>query len=319
VFYAILKLYARLAIKIYCRKIVINKPHLLQSKGPLLLAANHPNSFLDGIIITTLFENKVYSLARGDAFRNKKAARILKRLHLLPVYRSSEGAENLDQNYTTFSACRDVFLKKEIVLIFSEGYCKNEWHLRPLRKGTARLAISSWEKGIDLTVLPVAFNYSSFRTFGKNLHLHFGKPLDKDQITEQQTEGKQMLAFNRQLHHQLQELVYEIDPQDDEKQKRLLHAPQSLLKKLLLAIPASAGWLLHLLLYYPVRRITRLKFNNEFYDAVLISLLFLAYPFYLLLIGLILLFTMGWPAALLSILLLPFCAWACVQLKDQFD
>src|SRR5687768_13020608 len=162
VFYSLIKTYARLAIHLYCIKIVVNKKEMLRIKGPVLFAANHPNSFLDGIILSTLLDETLYSLTRGDVFQNKTISKILSRLKLLPVYRTSEGAQNLASNYTTFSSCHDIFKKKKIVLIFSEASSINEWHLRPLRKGTARLAFSSWQQGIHLTVIPLAFNYSSF-------------------------------------------------------------------------------------------------------------------------------------------------------------
>src|SRR5689334_1434347 len=113
---------------IHCRKVIINRPEVLKMEGPLLLACNHPNSFLDGVVLTTLFDHPVYSLARGDAFRKGLVDRILRRIRLLPVYRTSEGVENLEHNYTTFAACQDSFRKKGIVLIFSEGLCENEWH-----------------------------------------------------------------------------------------------------------------------------------------------------------------------------------------------
>ena len=137
---SLIKLYARFAIKIYCPRIVINKPELLNIDGPVLLAANHPNSFLDGMILTTLFRQPVYALARGDAFNHPLANKILRWLRQLPVYRTREGAENLSANYITFSACRKVFEKNGIVLIFSEAGCVNEWQLRPFKKrhGKAR-------------------------------------------------------------------------------------------------------------------------------------------------------------------------------------
>jgi 1-acyl-sn-glycerol-3-phosphate acyltransferase len=130
----------------------------------------------------------------------------------LPVYRTSEGVENLEHNYTTFEACQEVFKKNGIVMIFSEGRCINEWHLRPLKKGTARLAISTWLKEIDLTVVPVGFNYSSFRNFGKNVFINFGEPLDKQPVLEHVSDGKQFYYFNEQLRDQLEKLVYEIPP-----------------------------------------------------------------------------------------------------------
>ena len=78
---------------------------MLLQQGPLLIAANHPNSFLDAIILGSLFKTHVYSLARGDAFVGKFFTRILRSFKMLPVYRVSEGVENLEHNYTTFEAC----------------------------------------------------------------------------------------------------------------------------------------------------------------------------------------------------------------------
>ena len=138
---------------------------MLRKEGPLIIASNHPNSFLDAIILATLFKSPVYSLARGDAFAGKMITKILNSFNMLPVYRVSEGVENLEQNYTTFEACQDIFKKNGIILIFSEGRCINEWHLRPLKKGTARLALAAWQQNIPLEVLPLGINYSKFRKF----------------------------------------------------------------------------------------------------------------------------------------------------------
>lgn len=318
-FFSLLKGYARLTIKLYCRKIVINNPGLLQARGPLLIAANHPNSFLDGMILTTLFQNPIYTLARGDAFRQKRFEKILRRLHLLPVYRTSEGVENLSHNYTTFEACNAVFRRGGIVLIFSEGGCTNEWHLRPLRKGTARLAVNAWAHGLDVTVVPLGFNYSSFRMWGKTVHINVGEPLRKHEIINQDTEGKQLVQFNAQLQLQLQRLVYEIAPEDNATLKKTFFVPSSAFTLFALALPAAAGWLLHAPLYYAARKATDIYFDNDHYDSVVVSLLLLAYPLYLLLLVVAVGIFFNWLAALLCLLVLPFTVWACLQWKHQLD
>lgn len=311
-----LKLYARLVIRIYCRSIKINQPEVLQSKGPLLLASNHPNSFLDGIILTTLFQQPVYTLARGDAFKNKILNQLLRSIQLLPVYRVSEGVENLEHNYTTFEACRHAFEKKDIVLIFSEGRCENEWHLRPLKKGTARLAITSWKQGIPLQVIPTAFNYSSFKNFGKEVHLSFGTPVEPSTILQQDTDGKQMLTFNEALHQQLHQMVYEIDPADKKTINKLFSIKRKFSFYLLL-LPAAIGWVLHAPLFYGCKYFTAKKFNKSgHYDSVMTSLLILLYPLWLVLlcvIGYLLLPLYGW----VLLLIMPFTAKAGVEVKYQ--
>jgi 1-acyl-sn-glycerol-3-phosphate acyltransferase len=318
VLYRLLKIYARIAIKIYCRKVRVNKPALLKSRGPVLFAANHPNSFLDGIILTTLFEEPVHSLTRGDVFRNKWMNRFLRSLQLLPVYRTSEGVENLEYNYTTFDACLDAFRKEESVLIFSEGRCENEWHLRPLRKGTARLAIAAWESRIPLTVIPTAFNYSSFKRLGKEVHLLFGEPIPPDAIMAEDSSGKKLLAFNEALHNQLQQIVYEIGPGESEKRRQLFFIRKDY-RFYLLLLPALMGWLLHAPLFYVCKSITHARFRRSgHYDSVLTTLIFFNYPFYLVLIFFLFYLLhplFGW----ISLLLLPLTAWAVVQVKYQAD
>ncbi len=308
----LLKAYARLCLRIYCRSVVINKPEYLDIKGPVLFAANHPNSFLDGIIFTTLMETTLYALARGDAFTPRWKKWLL-RMHLLPVYRTSEGTANLAHNYTTFSACHQVFERGGAVLIFSEGLCRNEWHLRPLLKGTARLATSTWQKGINLTVVPLGINYSAFKSFGKVVHLNFGTPLQPGPIMAMQQDGARLALFNQQLEQQLQQLVYEIDPADKVSVNRHFEAPVSVPSKVLLLFPAFLGWLLHAPLYVVAKKGAS-RVEKEHYDSILVAVLMLTYPLYLILVVTAAAQFAGWQAVWL-LALLPFCAWAYVQLK----
>lgn len=311
---------ARLAFPIYCRDIVINKKEILKHEGPLILAANHPNSFLDAIILCTLFNGTIYSLARGDAFKNKIFSKILYQFKMFPVYRVSEGVENLEENYITFELCKKVFRKKGHVLIFSEGRCVNEWHLRPLKKGTARLAISSWEEGIDVKVLPVAINYSSFYKFGKNIKLHFGDIISKEDIDYEDSHGTAIRRFNETLKPQLSNYVFEIDGKD----KASLHAhffiKQRLIKKVVLFIPASIGFIIHAPVYIFIKWLGNVLVKEDgHFDSTIVGLLFILYPFFIGVTSFLLFsFTGNWFSFSL-ILLLPFTAWAFVQLKKQLD
>ena len=317
--YQSLKVVVRLAIKIFCRKIIINKPEVLKEKGPMLLACNHPNSFLDGVIFDTLFTENIYTLARGDAFVSGSIKKILLSLKLLPVYRVSEGVENLDSNYDTFDECKNIFRQNGIILIFSEGKCINEWHLRPLKKGTARLAIASWDENIPLRVLPVGINYSSFRRFSKNLFINFGEIIEKKEV-EGNSDGIRYQLFNNLLEQQLKRLVFEIDKKDKEKQQKLLEIKSSTGKKILLAVPAFIGWAVHLPVYLPVKNFTFKRTNlNDHYDSVLTAILLFAYPLYLMLITLLVFYFSGSWLAFLLLPLLPFTAWAYIQLKPQLD
>ncbi|MEO5984983.1 MAG: 1-acyl-sn-glycerol-3-phosphate acyltransferase, partial [Ferruginibacter sp.] len=280
--YHFLKIPAKLAFLFYCRWVKINNKEFLAAKGPLLIASNHPNSFLDAVIFATLFKRPVYSLTRGDMYSNPLAAKFLTAMKMLPVYRTSEGPENMNENYKTFNKCKDIFKKNGIVLIFSEGLCINEWHLRPLKKGTARLALSSWEEGIPLKILPSGINYQAFKLFGKNVEINFGDILNEEDIDHTNGYGKTIKYFNEKLRNNLQPLVAEIDAGNERELKKRFYIHQGWLKRIILFMPAIAGWALHALPYSIVQQYTWSKAGDSgHYDSILIALLFICYPLYL--------------------------------------
>lgn len=284
--YSILKRLTRLLLPLYARRIRVNRPDCLGWEGPLLLACNHPNSFLDSVLLDTLFDRPIWSLARGDAFRNKWVARVLNSLRILPVYRTSEGPENLHINYRTFEACRLLFEKNGIVTIYSEAKCTNEWRLRPLRKGTARLAIQAWTAGIPLRVLPVSLNYSSYYRYGKNLIIEFGEVIESTDIPWQEPEGKRHQAFNEKLERSLRKGVIELDRSDGDGRRRRFHVPISAATKAVSFLPAMVGWVLHAPLYFPLRTLVAITSRyNDHFDSILAGLLLLLAPFHWFTIG----------------------------------
>lgn len=316
--YKLLHFPSKLALLIWCRHLHINTKAFLNNEGPLLIAANHPNSFLDAILLCSIFKQPIYSLARGDAFKNNLVAKILRALNMFPVFRVSEGVENLEENYKTFDECIEVFKKKGIVLIFSEGKCVNEWHLRALKKGTARLAMTAWEQGIPLKVIPTGINYNSFTSFGKNIQLNFGEIISQENIAfkKEDAYGTKIQTFNTALKTQLEKLVVQIKPVDKNKIKETFEVKTSILKKILLFIPALCAYILHAPLYIPVQRFAFKKFGKiDHYDSMVVGLLFLLYPFYLFLIAFVVYLLFGSWWWLVSFLLLPFMAWSYVLVK----
>ncbi|RYY60735.1 MAG: glycerol acyltransferase [Chitinophagaceae bacterium] len=269
-------------------------------------------------ILDVLFTEPLWSLARGDAFKTPAIRRLLHQLKILPVYRTSEGVENLSENYNTFNSCIELFRKGGQVIIFSEGKCVNEWHLRPLKKGTARLAMQAWKEGIPLQVLPVGLNYSSFRRYGKNLFLNFGEMIQPGEFDLSLPDGTLNQAFNLRLRNELEQLVFEIPGDNKALQRDLLMTPQPVWARILLAVPAFAGVLLHFPIYSVIKWKTRSKDVSDHYDSIIMGLLMFFYPFYLLGLTLASVWLFG-AAGLLAALVVPICGWSAMKLKPQLD
>jgi 1-acyl-sn-glycerol-3-phosphate acyltransferase len=165
-------------MRIHFKRIFIQSLQHVPRKGAAILACNHPNSFLDAIVVALVLKRNIHFLVRSDVFRKPLAAAILKRLNMIPIYRLEEGAENLERNKGTFDLCNSILDKGEIILIFSEGNCVVEKRLRALRKGTARIWLGAMEQRgwtNPIPVIPVGINYTHPYYFRSELMLNFGE------------------------------------------------------------------------------------------------------------------------------------------------
>jgi 1-acyl-sn-glycerol-3-phosphate acyltransferase len=58
-------------IKLRFKSVNLNHQEFLDSRQPLIIVANHGNSFLDAILLAIVFERKLHFLARADVFNSK--------------------------------------------------------------------------------------------------------------------------------------------------------------------------------------------------------------------------------------------------------
>lgn len=270
--YSLIKLPIRLALCIFCVDIELINPEYRSKKGPLLLVANHPNSFLDAIIIAAQFRHPVYFLARGDAFRKPWQRFLLSFLHMIPVYRLSEGRETLLLNKNAFKQSQELLTKGKIVLIFIEGVCLNTHKLQPFKKGAARIAITAVKEKLPLYIMPVSVSYNSFTSFGKSVRLELRKPYSAKHLLPHDQDILNIQQFNTEVFNQLNTMVKQ--PQVKRRETNIFLFMISLI-----------GHFLHWPIYRVIKRLVQQQTNKTvFYDSVLFGALLLLYPLYLLLL-----------------------------------
>lgn len=302
--YTLIKLPIRLALRIFCVDIDLVNPGYRSEKGPLLLVANHPNSFLDAILIAAQFREPVYFLARGDAFRKSCQRFLLGLLHMVPIYRLSEGRENLHLNEYAFKQSQALLTEGKIVLIFIEGICLNTHELQPFKKGAARIALTAVGESLPLNIMPVSLSYNNFTSIGKTVRIELSKPFSAKEILIQDQEALNMQYFNHALFLRLDSMI---KPPEPKQQKG----------NIIFFLFSVAGYFLHLPLYSMVKKFVRKKTRQTvFYDSVLFGVLLLLYPLYLLLLF-ALLALLHVPIVLIVPLLFihPMSAWFAVRYK----
>ena len=304
-FYYFTKIFARLALLIFCKKLVIQNRNLLQSKGPLLIVANHPNSFLDAIIIGAFCKYPAHFLARGDAFTKPWHRYLLGLLNMIPIYRLSEGKENLHLNDYAFTKSNEVIRSGGVVLIFIEGICKNTHQLQPFKKGTARIAFAAWQQNIPLQVLPLTIQYNQLHGLGKQILIQTKNFLTINNFSITENESKNYTAFNEVIYQEFSSQLLQ----------KINRASSSYA---ILFLPALLGKIIHLPLYYPLKQMIATKIKGTvFFDSILFGCLLILYPFYLLLAFFITTFFFTPLVSVGIVCIFPLLAWCTVQFKNN--
>lgn len=179
----------RYTLKIFYKKIEVKDAHHYPKSGPVLICCTHTNAFMDPILLQTNggTMRQIYSLARGDAFKKGIMSWLLKQWKLIPIYRISEGYENLAKNNETFERSYEVLERKNSLIMFPEGICVQEKRLRKLKKGAARIALGVEQRNgfnFNIPLLPVCINYQSPKETRTNVFVCYGKPINSKDYVE---------------------------------------------------------------------------------------------------------------------------------------
>ncbi|MEF8943660.1 MAG: 1-acyl-sn-glycerol-3-phosphate acyltransferase [Desulfohalobiaceae bacterium] len=148
-------------------------------KGPLIIAANHPGSVLDGILLSTLVPRRISYLAKSEFFRFPLVASLFRGLGAIPVYRAAQ-AEQASGNVDAFQRVYEVLEKGGCVGIFPEGRNSPRRQIAEIRTGVARMALQAEARNefeLGLRILPVGLTFESRELFLTSVFLCLDRPL----------------------------------------------------------------------------------------------------------------------------------------------
>lgn len=179
--YGFLKKVFTVSIRVFFKKVSVKGRNNIPKDGPIIIVSNHPNTLMDPIIIATLIKRRIGFIANASLFKNKIIARFFRYLHMIPIYRKIDvkPGEIVD-NTQAFVTCHDYLAKNRVFLIFPEGSSYYELKLRPIKTGTARIALSYEAdrkfKG-DLKILPITLDYSDAIKFRSVVSIDIQEPI----------------------------------------------------------------------------------------------------------------------------------------------
>lgn len=210
----------RVSLRIYFRSIKVSGKKNVPTRGPLVIVANHPASVLDPMLLASVVGRNIGFVTRGDLATKKFWAWLYSKLNLIAVYRSHETPELMHKNKEVFRNCFNHLSQEGSIIIFPEGQTTTERRLRPVKTGSARIALgaeaeNNFELGVK--ILPVGLNYSDPHNFRSRAFLNIGEPISLKEYQEQYRTDERGTVKNltANIKSRLEELSLVIDEEYD--------------------------------------------------------------------------------------------------------
>ncbi|KAJ0411507.1 hypothetical protein ATCC90586_001102 [Pythium insidiosum] len=198
--YTLISRTMQLVAHTYFRKISVYGINNLPREGPVILCPNHPNMFVDAILVITecvKHGRKPYAWVKGAMFSNKILGFILRKL----------GA-----NKRMFENTWDVLAKGNMMLLFPEGTSYTAPKMLRLRTGVVRVA-TGFAKHHDqpVSIVPVGLTYFNKDSFRSEVMVEFGTPMviGPDDVLSETFKSDEKAEVKR-LTEQLEEKMHHV-------------------------------------------------------------------------------------------------------------
>jgi len=181
----LLRLLLQAVLRIFFRRTEVSGAERVPETGPVIFVLNHPNGLIDPTFLLCLAPRRVSFLAKAPLFHMPFIGAIARAFEAIPVHRRQDAGADLAKNAETFDAARAVLVRGGTIAVFPEGASHSDPKLRPLKTGTARIALgaaAALPANLILQIVPVGLYYRAKQTFRSVALLHFGTPFSVERI-----------------------------------------------------------------------------------------------------------------------------------------
>lgn len=176
--YRLLRVGIRWGLDLYFVEIRAAGVEHIPAQGPVIFAANHPNSIMDTVLLGTQTPRQIHYMARAGLFHNPLVARLFDACGVIPIFRAQDG--DTSGNDTSFARAFEVLAHHKCLGIFPEGQNSRERQVLEIKTGTARIALGAeaqHDYKLGVQIVPVGLNFEDRDQFLTSVLIRFGAPI----------------------------------------------------------------------------------------------------------------------------------------------
>ena len=197
--YSFIHRVALLALKLFFNEVTIQNREKVPQNSPVIFVANHPNFFMDPLIVGSCCPRVLHFFAKSTIFSSRFKNFILHKLNLIPIYRKIDDEANMGKNVDSFIKGYEILEKNGAFLIFPEGISMGRRVLEKLKTGAARIGLEAEARNhfsLNCCIIPVGISYSDLVRFRSDIMVRFGEPIFlKDLQKEYHSNEKQTVKI----------------------------------------------------------------------------------------------------------------------------
>lgn len=204
---------ARRAIRWFYRDVEILNAKAIPLQGATLVVASHGNDLTDILMTFLLSRRDILFVANMSAADSLVVRLVYAGLGVIPVSRvrdaralKARGEDASAINAHAFVRVVNALKDGHAVAIFPEGNVNDAPHLGLLRNGAAKMALQAVEQGVDLTMVPVGYQYESPTVPRSGLLAVVGAPIRVNDWRPVH-DTKAVAEFTKFMRHELQQLT----------------------------------------------------------------------------------------------------------------
>jgi len=214
--YLLTKLIAKISFLAVYRKVYIINEDNVPGDRAALITCNHPNGFVEPLVIGGYIPHKIYFLVRGDVFRKKLARYLLNAIHCIPIFRFRDGFASMRKNNDSINEALEALSRKKPLIIFAEGSTQQVRYVRPIQKGSIRLAFDTLQNAPESNpcIIPSFIHFTDPQFYRSEVIMEYGAPInivDYGELYETH-KAKAIKKLLDDVNSAMQELSIMVDP-----------------------------------------------------------------------------------------------------------